>query len=107
MGGPPVAAILIHTARRTHFCIREMISMTEEKRVNELLVQCVRNTRIMLGALRAFVPDDLLPLVNRFLVYTGSVELRATGNCSHEGNGWEKELAMKTIRQLINDLSAR
>jgi hypothetical protein len=78
--------------------------MTEEKRVDELLVRCVRNTRIMLGALRAFVPDDLLPLVNRFLVYTGSVELKATGNCSNEGNGWKKELAMKTIRQLIDDL---
>jgi hypothetical protein len=99
MGGPPVAAILIHTARRTHSCIREVISMTE-KRVNE----CVRNTRVMLGALRAFVPNDLLPLVNRFLVYTGLVEVEATGNCSNEGSGWDKELAMKTIRQLMDDL---
>jgi hypothetical protein len=84
--------------------IREVVSMTEEKRVNELLVQCVRNARVILGALRAFVPDDLLPLVNRFLVYTGSVELRATGDCSNEGSGWEKELAMKTICQLIDAL---
>ena len=78
--------------------------MTEEKRVNELLVQCVRNTRIMVGALRAFVPNDLLPSVNRFLVYTGRVELEATGNCSHEGNGWDKEIAVETIRRLVDDL---
>jgi hypothetical protein len=103
MGGPPVMAILIHTARSTHFCIREVISMTEEKGTNEL-VQCVRSTRIMLGALRAFLPDDLLPLVNRFLVYTGSVELKATGNCLREGSGWNKNLAIKTIRRLMDNL---
>jgi hypothetical protein len=79
----------------------------EEESVNERLVQCVMDARAVLGALRAFVPDDVLPLVNRFLVHLGAVELEATGDCSPEGCGWTHDLAVATIRNTLQGILER
>ena len=65
------------------------------------MVKSIKDTRLILGALRQYVPNDLLPNINNFLVYLGGIELDATGTCSHEGDGWSDAAARAIITKVM------
>ena len=68
------------------------------------MVKGLQDARMVIGALRQYVPNDLLPNVNGFLVHLGRLELDATGDCSHEGSGRTDEQARTAITKVTGEL---